>query len=98
MHMKKPLVKKALAMSLLAAVLTVASAGAFALDSDRVDGTGKQITGSVEEKAGQVTGDKDLQAKGQDEKSEGELQDAWGKVKDAAREFGQSIESKFSSK
>jgi uncharacterized protein YjbJ (UPF0337 family) len=68
---------------------------AHAVDSDSVQGKGKELKGDVEQKAGQVTGSPSLESKGQNDQSAGEAQNAWGKVKDAAKNVGDAIESKF---
>lgn len=71
---------------------------AHALDSDRVEGTGKEVKGNVEEKSGQLLGNQNLAQQGQSDRSAGQAEDAWGKFKDAVRGLGASIESKFSGK
>ena len=93
----RPAARRASAL-LLAGVLLGLSAAAHAVDSDRVEGTGKQVQGNVEEKAGDVTGDQKLEAQGQADQSSGKAEDAWGKVKDAVREVGSSIETMFHGK
>ena len=89
--MKRP------AALLFAAVVGFAGA-AHALDSDRVEGSGKEMKGNIEQKAGQLFGSQNLEQRGQSDRSEGQAQNAWGKFKDAVRDFGASIESKFSGK
>ncbi|HUK60133.1 MAG TPA: CsbD family protein [Stellaceae bacterium] len=86
------------AIAVLALASSVAIGAAHALDSDRVQGTGKELKGTVEQGAGAVTGDQKLQAQGQTDKSNGQLQDAWGKFKDSVRDITTSIENKFSGK
>jgi uncharacterized protein YjbJ (UPF0337 family) len=56
------------------------------MDKDRVEGTGKKVTGSVKEAAGKVTGDTQLEAKGTAEKIAGKAQTAAGKSKDTIRD------------
>lgn len=90
-------VPKAAVAVLLGSMLGWAGA-AHALDSDRVEGTGKEVKGTVEQKAGQLTGDKSLEAQGRDEHAQGVLEDAWGKVKDAARDVADAIQSKLGGK
>ncbi len=41
------------------------------MDKNRIDGTGKKVSGSVKEAAGKVTGDSKLQAEGIAEKAAG---------------------------
>jgi uncharacterized protein YjbJ (UPF0337 family) len=57
------------------------------MDKQRIEGGLKKTTGTIKEKAGQVTGDRDLEAEGTVEKGEGHIRSAVGKVKDAAREI-----------
>jgi uncharacterized protein YjbJ (UPF0337 family) len=51
---------------------------------DQVEGKGREIGGAVQEKAGDVTGDEDLEARGAANKTEGKVQGAVGKVKEKA--------------
>ena len=57
------------------------------MDRQRMEGGLKKATGTIKEKAGQITGDRDLEAEGTVEKGEGHIRSAVGKVKDAVREF-----------
>ena len=54
------------------------------MDRDRVEGKVKEGTGWAQDKAGEVTGDRDLEAQGEADRTEGKAQGALGKVKDAA--------------
>ncbi len=54
------------------------------MDKDRVEGKVKEGTGWAKDKAGEATGDKDMEARGEAERTEGKAQGAFGKVKDAA--------------
>ena len=56
------------------------------MDKDREAGLGKKIVGSMKETAGKVTGDGKLEAEGAAEKTTGQVQNAVGGVKDAARD------------
>lgn len=56
------------------------------MDKDRVEGIGKQVSGSIKEAVGKVTGDAKTQAEGSTEKNAGKLQNAVGGVKDTIRE------------
>ncbi len=56
------------------------------MDKDRIEGIGKQVSGSVKEMVGKVTGDVKIEAEGTAEKSEGKIQNAIGGMKDSARE------------
>jgi len=57
------------------------------MDRQRMEGGLKKVTGTVKEKAGQMTGDRDLEAEGKVDKTEGDVRSAVGKVKDAARDI-----------
>ncbi len=56
------------------------------MDKDRIEGIAKQVTGTVKEAFGKVTGDSKVQAEGAAEKAAGKVQNAVGGVKDTARE------------
>ena len=61
------------------------------MDKDRVEGKAKEATGWAQDKAGEVTGDQDLEARGEAQSAEGKGQGALGKVKDAARDVKDSV-------
>jgi len=56
------------------------------MDKDRVEGKMKDIKGRVERQVGEWTGDKDAQAEGIKDQVKGKVQNAYGKIKDAARD------------
>lgn len=56
------------------------------VDSDRPEGSLKQTGGQLKEGAGGLLGDEKLKRDGQADQGEGKLQNAWGSVKDKARE------------
>ena len=58
------------------------------MDKQRMEGGLKKATGTVKEKAGQMTGDRDLEAEGKVDKGEGKVRSAVGYVKDAASRKG----------
>lgn len=60
------------------------------MDKDRAIGAAKTASGSVQEKAGKVLGDKKLEADGAAKKVEGKIQNAVGGVKDTVREIQKS--------
>jgi uncharacterized protein YjbJ (UPF0337 family) len=95
---KRKGVVDAIAAALLFATVEGFAGAAYALDSDRVEGSGKEMKGNVEEKAGQVLGNQKLESQGRNDQSAGQAQSAWGKIKDAVRELGASIENKLSGK
>jgi uncharacterized protein YjbJ (UPF0337 family) len=55
------------------------------MDKDRIKGSFKQFSGNVKEGAGKLLGDKKTEAQGKSEKTEGEVQNAVGGVKDTIR-------------
>jgi uncharacterized protein YjbJ (UPF0337 family) len=55
------------------------------MDKDQVNGKVKDITGGVERKIGELSGNKDTEAKGAARQVEGKAQNAWGTVKDAVK-------------
>ncbi len=56
------------------------------MDEDRLKGIGKQVTGSIKEAIGKVTGDTKAQAEGAVEKTAGKAQNAVGGAKDTVRD------------
>ena len=64
----------------------IESDGETAMDENRVKGTGKQISGSIKEGVGKVTGDTKTQAEGTAEKAAGKVQNTVDGAKDAARD------------
>lgn len=59
---------------------------AFDMD-DRTEGSLKQTGGNLKEGAGRMVGDEKMKREGQADQGEGKLQNAWGSMKDKAREF-----------
>ena len=55
------------------------------MDKDRVIGSAKQIKGTVKQVAGKVIGDAKLEAEGNADKIEGQVQNAIGGVKDTLK-------------
>ena len=64
-------------------------------NKDEMEGKVEQGKGWVKDKAGEVTGDKSLEAEGEAEHAEGEAQESWGKFKrgvsDAVDSVGDAI-------
>jgi uncharacterized protein YjbJ (UPF0337 family) len=56
------------------------------MNKDRMKGTIDEVVGSAKRKAGELTGDNQLQLKGMIQQAKGTVENAWGKTKDAARE------------
>ena len=50
-------------------------------NNDEVEGKWEQAKGTVKDKVGEVTGDRDLEAEGEVQNAEGEAQEGWGSVK-----------------
>lgn len=61
------------------------------MNKDNLKGKAKDITGRIERQAGEWTGDEESQARGLGRQAEGKVQDAWGNVKEGAREMGRDI-------
>lgn len=65
------------------------------MNRDRMEGKGKEASGWVKDKAGEVTGNEDLEAHGEAERGEGKAQGALGKVKDAAGDAVDAVKDKL---
>lgn len=50
-------------------------------NKDEAKGTWEQIKGTVKDKVGEATGNRDLEAEGEAQNAAGETQETWGKVK-----------------
>ena len=59
-------------------------------NNDEVEGKWEKTKGWVKDKAGEATGDRDLEAEGEMQRAEGETQETWGKVK---RGVGDAVDS-----
>ncbi len=57
------------------------------VDPDRTEGGLKKLGGDIKEGAGKLLGDEKLKREGQKDQAEGKLQNAWGGIKDKAREI-----------
>ena len=56
------------------------------IDDDRTEGSAKQMGGEMKEGAGKLFGDEKMKREGQADQAEGKLQNAWGSIKDEARD------------
>lgn len=56
------------------------------MDEDRLKGVGKQLSGSIKEAVGKVTGDTKVQAEGATEKAAGKVQNTVGGAKASVRD------------
>ena len=61
------------------------------MDQDNIKGKVKDIGGRVKRQTGEWTGDKELQSEGAADQAEGKVQNAWGNVKDKARDIADDI-------
>jgi uncharacterized protein YjbJ (UPF0337 family) len=65
-------------------------------NEDQAEGKWEQAIGWVKDKAGEVTGDRDLEAEGEADRAAGKGQEAWGDVKggvgDAIKGIGDAID------
>jgi uncharacterized protein YjbJ (UPF0337 family) len=59
---------------------------ATGVDEDRIEGSAKQTGGKLKEGAGKLFGDEKMKREGQGDQAAGKLQNAWGSMKDEARE------------
>lgn len=59
-------------------------------NNDEMEGKWEQVKGTVKDKAGEITGDRDLEAEGEMQNAEGETQETWGKFK---RGVGEAVDS-----
>lgn len=55
------------------------------MHKDQIKGTAKDMKGSMKESAGRAMGDREMEAKGAAEKTEGKVQKGVGDLKNAAR-------------
>lgn len=64
-------------------------------NKDEAQGKWEQVKGTIKDKVGEVTGDRDLEAEGEVQNAEGETQETWGKFKrgvsDAVDSVGEAI-------
>lgn len=59
-------------------------------NNDEMEGKWEQVKGTVKDKAGEITGDRELEAEGEVQNAEGETQETWGKFK---RGVGEAVDS-----
>ena len=60
------------------------------VNNDEVEGKWEQVKGTVKDKVGEFTGDRDLEAEGEVQNAEGETQETWGKFK---RGVGEAVDA-----
>ncbi len=56
----------------------------------QLEGKWEQAKGTVKDKVGEATGDRDLEAEGKVQNAEGETQETWGKTK---RKVGDAVDA-----
>lgn len=61
------------------------------MDRDNIKGKLKDIGGRIQRQAGEWTGNEDLQEEGARNQVAGKVQNAWGNVKDTARDLKDEI-------
>jgi uncharacterized protein YjbJ (UPF0337 family) len=61
------------------------------MDQDNIKGKVKDVTGRIKRQAGEWTGDDKLQSEGTADQAEGKVQNAWGNVKDKARDVADDL-------
>jgi uncharacterized protein YjbJ (UPF0337 family) len=61
------------------------------LDQDNIKGKMKDIGGRIKRQTGEWTGDKELQSEGTADQAEGKVQNAWGNIKDKARDVADDM-------
>lgn len=62
------------------------------MNKDRVTGTIDEVAGSAKRKAGELTGNTQLQVKGMVQQAKGKVENALGKTKDAVRDAAKGSE------
>lgn len=65
-------------------------------DMDQVKGKAREAGGAMQEKAGEATGDRKMEAEGNERKNEGKIEGAWGKAKSAAGDAADAVKDKVS--
>jgi uncharacterized protein YjbJ (UPF0337 family) len=56
------------------------------MNKDRAKGTIDEVLGSAKRKAGELTGDTQLEVKGMAQEVKGQIENAWGKAKEIVQE------------
>lgn len=56
------------------------------MDKNVIQGKAKQAVGAAKQKVGEMTGNRELEAKGAAKRAEGKVQEGVGKTKDAVRD------------
>jgi uncharacterized protein YjbJ (UPF0337 family) len=56
------------------------------MNKDRVKGVIDEVVGGIKRKAGELTGDTQLQVQGVAQQAKGKIENAWSKTKDAVHD------------
>ena len=64
------------------------------MDKDRVKGKMDEVAGRAKRQVGEWTGDKETQGEGAMKEIKGKAENAWGKVKDGARDMKRDMDRK----
>ena len=64
------------------------------MDKDEIKGKVEQAKGWVKDKAGEMTGNPDLEAEGEAQRVAGKVQETYGKAKDAVKKAADSASDK----
>jgi uncharacterized protein YjbJ (UPF0337 family) len=64
------------------------------MDKDRIKGKVDEVAGRAKRQVGEWTGDDKAQGEGAMDEVKGKVENAWGKVKDGARDLKDDIEHK----
>lgn len=59
-------------------------------NKDEIEGKWEQVKGTVKDKVGELTNNRDLEAEGEVQNAEGETQETWGKFK---RGVGETVDA-----
>jgi uncharacterized protein YjbJ (UPF0337 family) len=62
------------------------------MDKDNIKGKAKDIAGRAQRQMGEWTGSEEDQAEGARKQGEGKVQNAWGNVKEGARDLKDDLE------
>jgi uncharacterized protein YjbJ (UPF0337 family) len=64
------------------------------MNKDRAKGTIDELVGTAKRKAGEMTGDTELQIEGMAQQVKGKVENVWGKAKEVVKEANQEAEVK----
>ena len=61
------------------------------MNNDKTKGKANELVGAARKKAGEMTGNEEMEAKGAAQQAKGDAQQAAGKMKDAAKKAADSV-------